>query len=251
MERKSAVRRWAVAIGQLLLFVILMMLIVGLIFKGVHYIAPGFEDVSGYIQSVLEVASIVFAVITLAREMTETQRLEEAEFVTSLNNDFSNSEACQRVFAYAIWEGNARELALFESGKKQLDQSEAEHLRAIVAEVPEKPRQIDLSGYLTFFESIYLLLERKVITWEMVNELFKYRFFAGVHSDFVQKERLVRLPENFKNIYRLEKRWMEINGNSADQIACFENRLQAACERAGRGAAYDAIFDAQGKVDKP
>lgn len=240
-ERPS--RQWLRAIGQLLVFIAAMMVVVGAIFAIVDTFFPGLEDVSGYIQAVLEVASIVFAVFTLRSELTETQKLEEAEFITSLNERFSDNEACQKVFAYAIWEGNAKTKRAHESGEKILDQAEYERICAIVEDEPAKPSQTDLSGYLTFFESIYLLLGREVITWEMVNELFKYRFFSGVHSDYVQSERLVRLPENFKNIYYLEALWMLYNDNDASQIAGFGNRLEEACRAAGRHDRYCKIIE--------
>ena len=89
MNSEKPSKQWLRAIGQLLVFIAAMMVVVGAIFAIVDTFFPGLEDVSGYIQAVLEVASIVFAVFTLRSELTETQKLEEAEFITSLNERFS------------------------------------------------------------------------------------------------------------------------------------------------------------------
>ena len=123
-----------------------------------------------------------------------------------------------------------------------MDPEERARVQKIADRKPEEPGQIDVSGYLTFFESLYLLLDKEVISWDVVNELFKYRFFAGVHSDFIQKERLVRLPSNFKNIYYLEALWMAYNGNDPAQIAGYDDRLEAACARAGKQEEYARIL---------
>lgn len=66
-----------------------------------------------------------------------------------------------------------------------------------------------VSNYLTFFETIYLLISDNVITFEEVDNLFAYRFFLAVHSRFNQQMKLQAQPDNFVNIYRLEHKWLE------------------------------------------
>ena len=239
MTKKSDARRRVIKIILALLIVILAFAIAG-------WLLPQLIDLSGYVQAVIECVSILFAVLMLRDEMSETQRLQEAEFITSLNDKFLENEECKKVFAYAIYEANAQNLKALEegaqSGAAPINEEERQRLLRVVENKPEEPAQIDLSGYLTFFESIFLLLKGKVISWDVVNELFKYRFFACVHSDFIQKERLVRLPMNFKNIYYLEALWMQYNDYDEAQIARFGNRLKASCERAGKTAEYEAIL---------
>ena len=36
-----------------------------------------------------------------------------------------------------------------------------------------------------------------------------YRFFLAVHSKFVQEQKIIPQPENFVNIFRLERRWLD------------------------------------------
>lgn len=68
---------------------------------------------------------------------------------------------------------------------------------------------IHLSNYLTFFEVFQLLIERGTLSIDMLNDLFGYRFFIAVHNPYVQRKKLVNAPENFKNLYKLEKAWVE------------------------------------------
>lgn len=230
-------------IVRILATIIIVLVVINVLVAFLMTRFPILAEMSGYVQAGIELASIVFAVMTLQRELSETQRLEEAEFIVSLNEKFSESEPCQRVFAYAIWEAHVAILATHESGEELLDDVELERVKRVVSEKPEQPTQIDLSGYLTFFESIFLLVQRRVVSWDILNELFKYRFFSGMHSPFVQSERLVRLPGNFKNIYYLEALWMAYNGDDPAQISGYENRLEEACSRAGKDGEYASIVD--------
>lgn len=238
---KSRERQRGVIRTLVVLLVVLGIINVALAFLMARF--PILVDISGYVQAGIELASIVFAVMMLRRELAENQRLEEAEFIVSLNEKFSESEACLSVFSYAIWEAHAKLLQLHESGKAPLEPEELKRVRDVARRVPETPSQVDLSGYLTFFESIFLLVDREVVSWDVLNELFKYRFFVGIHSEFVQRERLVRLPGNFKNIYYLEALWMAYNGDDPEQIAGYENRLEESCCRADKEADYQRIID--------
>ena len=216
---------------------VLIVLIIILAASLLAKLIPGIVEQSGYVQAVVEFASIIFAALTLRNEMSESQRLEEAEFIVSLNEKFSESEECKKVFSYAIWEANRKRLLEMEEeappeGQDERERWETEKQRLVkrTSVIPEEPSQIELSTYLTFFESIFLLLESESISWEVLDELFKYRFYAGVHCDYVQHERLTRLPANFKNIYYLEALWIEYDHRDEKRISRFDDRLEMKCD---------------------
>lgn len=217
-------------------------LLLGVLLVLTGMVRPEALGISDYLQVVIGFASVVFAVITIKRELVVTQKLQEAEFIVSLNDKFNDNDSCKAVFAYGIWEAHKKMLDCHKKGEQILDDTELERVQRIVEEGHPKLMQVDISSYLTYFESIFLLLANGVVRWEAVNDLLKYRFFAVIHSDFIQSERLVRLPDNFKNIYCLEKLWMEYNRNDSKLIARFDNRLEVACERAGKSDEYRRIM---------
>ena len=104
--------------------------------------------------------------------------------------------------------------------------------------------RVHISNYLTFFESIYLLIEQKTIDISKLDNLFGYRFFLAVHNEMVQKKKLVGQPGNFKNIYKLEKLWMEyrLKNGGPESIVGYENRLEVVCERNGKAEEYKRLF---------
>ena len=226
------IRRKALRMFLIVFLIIFIATLLGFFF-------PDILGISGYVQAVLEFISMIVAVLMLVDELKDTQRLEEASFIMDLNTKFVENTSCNKVFAYAIQEINDRKL----NDSSLVNEQERELLIAFTAENPQKPLQVDISNYLTFFESIFLLIDQQVISWETLNELFKYRFFACVHSNFIQEARLIRIPSNFKNLLYFEALWIQYNGNDPTKIAEYDNRLENACKKAGKSEEYNKIIN--------
>ncbi len=137
--------------------------------------------------SIIQCASLlsaVLGVVLLALEMYQSRKITEADFLADLNASFVSNEDYKK--AYTLFENydfeNCPDLDL---------------------------ENIHLSNYLTFFEIFQLLIDRGTLNISMVNDLFGYRFFIAVHNPYVQKKKLVKSPENFRNLYILEKEWVK------------------------------------------
>lgn len=132
----------------------------------------------------ISLVSAILGVILVAVELFQSRKVAEADFIASLNNSFVTSEDYK--VAYTLFENYD-----FENCPDiDLD-------------------NVHISNYLTFFETFQLLIERDTISLSMINDLFGYRFFIAVHNPYVQRQKLVKSPDNFKNLYLLEKDWME------------------------------------------
>lgn len=197
------------------------------------------SELSGYAQAAVEGASIIMAVIVLSKEIGESKKQEEAEFIVTLNQSFSENADCKKVFYYAICEKRLQDA---DSGNHPLTDQERKELEKILTKDRYRPNQSELSSYLTFFESILILLDKKAISWEVVNNLFRYRFLIGMHSTFIQEKRLVRLPSNFKNLYYLEYLWMKYNDFTEGLMVGKENCLLNACREKGKLEEYKKII---------
>ncbi len=132
----------------------------------------------------LSLLSAVLGVVLLATEIYQSRKITEGDFLSDLNSTFVNNEDYKQ--AYTLFENY-----------------DFENLPDIDLE------NVHLSNYLTFFEVFQLLIERGTLTVDMLNDLFGYRFFIAVHNPYVQRKKLVKNPENFKNLYKLEKTWMD------------------------------------------
>lgn len=78
-----------------------------------------------------------------------------------------------------------------------------------VRNIDSKEYRKTIVDYLTFFESMYIMLEKGCLTIQLIDELFARRFFIVVNNVKVQECELTK-DNNYKyylNIYRLYVEW--------------------------------------------
>ena len=150
------------------------------------------SDTVAVVISACESLGLIVSLFVAVRQLDDSKEIARADFLVELNNAFVNNE------------GN---LQLYTALQDCYDGKCAHSDRCMHDCAIDLPKVV-VSNYLTFFETMYLLLCNGVITFEMIDDLFAYRFFLAVHSDFVQQEKLAAQPENFKNIFCLEHKWL-------------------------------------------
>lgn len=138
----------------------------------------------GDVVQIASLLSAVIGVILLAVEISQSRKITEADFIADLNASFVTNEDYKK--AYTMFENY-----------------DFENLPDLDME------NIHISNYLTFFETFQLLLESETLSMRLLNDLFGYRFFLAVHNPYVQRKKLVKSPENFVNLYRLEREWIK------------------------------------------
>jgi len=132
---------------------------------------------SGLQNTVLAVTGLVGA-ISIWFQMKRSKDMAEGEFILSLNTSFGDNDDIRGLYAKLVAGGPLTEA----------DQS------AVVA-------------YLTFFETMYLLLKRNVLDMALLDDLFRYRFNIAVTNSDIQRLELLPDAEYYRNIYTLDARW--------------------------------------------
>lgn len=162
------------------------------------------EEVSILLQFA-EVVGIIFTILFTIQQLYGSKEIARATFIMELNQNYVENEEYMRVYntLQSIYD----------------DKQEGKLPHATETKKIEKGA---ISNYLTFFETIYILKNRGVISFDIIDDLFAYRFFLAVHSELFQKMKLGPQPENFKNIFKLEKEWLEyrvsIGKNSKEEL---------------------------------
>jgi|GEM_PF-1270018 len=163
-----------------------------------------------------KVAALIGAAIGLLKliyESNKTRKLKEAEFVASLNRDFtSNNLICS---LYQKLEHDYR---------KQ--------------DEPSRINEEDVVSfvvYLTFFETLHDLILKGIIKIETIDDLFGYRFFIMIHNKVVQETELTAptLIDSYINIFKLYDKWTKHrirklkknHKNVSDSIVLWKNNL--------------------------
>jgi hypothetical protein len=143
-------------------------------------------DFSDAVSNLFSLISIIIAAtgaLLVVIQLRDSKRIQSAEFIMTLNQSFVENEGYSKVYT---------ELEAADTSGKE----------------PNLTR-IQISNYLTFFETFYVLYKEGAVTLEILDNLFSYRFFLAVHNSYIQRVKLISSPANFRNIYLLEKDWVD------------------------------------------
>lgn len=187
------------------LMVLAVILITGLFITLLTFTQTLFSLTSNTIAiiiSTLEAMGLIISLFIAIKQLNDSKEIARADFLVELNSAFINNPGNLELYT-------ALQNCL--DGKCKFKEESCEQCNIDLSKVV-------ISNYLTFFETIYLLLHNGVITLEMIDDLFAYRFFLAIHSEFVQQQKLASQPENFKNIFCLEHKWLLYRKNTAHKI---------------------------------
>lgn len=130
------------------------------------------------IWGIVEAIGTFVGVILVLIELKEAKDVSEGSFVSNLSENFNGNESIQKIY---------RKLEL--------------------KEVITEEDTIDVVAYLTYFETIYVLLKKKAIDISLIDDLFAYRFRLALNNDDIRRISLLRHDYAYVNIYRLEDKW--------------------------------------------
>lgn len=172
---------------------------------------------------IINVISLVIAAIgawLVVYQLFLSKRLQEADFILNLNQLFTSNEHYAEMY---------KKLEKMNETKEKLE-----------------IERIEISNHLTFFETIYLLLKKNTLTIEILDDLFAYRFFLAVHNEVIQEIKLVASPYNFRNIYRLEKLWIDYRKKQGLPVFREDNSLYNVMRKQNRLSEYNDIVGLKG-----
>lgn len=117
----------------------------------------------------------------------------QMDFILKINNEFNNNKQIQKLYSW-----------LEESYRS-------------IGELSKKDNSYNYNGnkpsdyviYLTFFETIYLMVKTNTIDMVLIDELFRYRFFIMVNNYSIQNEELLPYGYSYSNIVELYNLWID------------------------------------------
>lgn len=125
----------------------------------------------------LAIGGLIGAVVVLY-EVRLTKRIAQAEFIRLLNDGF-------------VGDSNTTEL----------------WRKLLLGELIGPADRHLTSAYLTFFETLRVLMGRGVIDFALVDDLFRNRFFRAVGNPGIQSTALLAERESFVNVHHLLEDW--------------------------------------------
>ena len=129
------------------------------------------------------------------------QRNNCMELLLHIMDSFNKSEMCMRFYHY---------IDLIDRSKGLEDMPIYKGL------IPT-----DLVTYLAFFETLYVVVASKTINIEVIDYMYRFRFFAGCNNLLMQESELLPLGYQYPNIISFYNLWSEYIVNSYNhEFAC-------------------------------
>lgn len=163
----------------------------------------------------------IFTAVAFFLEYHQNNKLNEAQFVIDLNNQFLNEGKMASVEHDLEKYFNATSSIspvshLSSTDDKGDDKGEAgkevearktieEELRTKYA--MENKKHQDLVNYLVHLEGVAALVNNGVLRIAAINDLMAYRFFIAVNNPVVQELELKPFKDYYKGIYKLYPAW--------------------------------------------
>lgn len=164
----------------LIIIIIFMVIFITSLISSDSGLTKKYETVKDLIGSI----TAIIGVIAIWYQMKRDKDLTEAEFINNLNNTFTTNPDIKYIFA-------------------KLQNSRGSEEDPFIDE-----DMIKVVDYLTFFETISNLIQRNVLNFDMINDLFSYRFFIIVHNIHIQDREIIPDNSYYGNLYTLHKLWV-------------------------------------------
>ena len=178
----------------------IIVIAVGVIFIGC-YIALFVEQGRSSISELVTTITAIIGVFAIWFQLKKERDLNEAQFIMDYNNSFiTNSELV------AI---ESRLEAFRKTGELIIDDSN---------------RQAFIN-YLVYNEALAALVFRKVLTLDVIDDLFSYRFFLAMNNPVLQKEEIIPEAEYYKGSIKLYKKWIAYKKKNRLPVVLEEYRL--------------------------
>lgn len=159
-----------------------------------------------FIELISTVTIIIGAVVAWV-ELHNSAKLNEAEFIKDLNNQFiENKEMVEIEHALEMYYNKT------DRGEK--------HVRLELDLEQDNEDRQKLINYLVYLEGLASIIDHDIVHIDQINDLFGYRFFLAVNNPVVQITELYPYSNYYQGIFRIYDKWMKFckNKNSKDAM---------------------------------
>ena len=183
----------------------------------------GVSDISDIVVTILA----IIAGIAFWTEYHHNNKVNEAEFVMELNNQFITDEnmtqvehILERYYALVLNNASAAELAQYQQYMEKLYDI-------------EKGERQNLVNYLVHLEGIATLVNSGILRLNTINDLMAYRYFIAVNNPVVQKLELIPYKPYYNGCFTIFEEWSK----TTDDMPMKETPLAEISEKKTKVAA--------------
>lgn len=181
----------------------IIVIAIGVIFISC-YVTLFIEQGGSSISELVTTITAIIGVFAIWLQLKKERELNEAQFIMDYNNSFISNE----------------ELVGIES---QLEM----YRKTGKLEISDDNRQ-SFINYLVYNEALAALVFRKVLSLDVIDDLFSYRFFLAMNNPILQSEEIIPEAEYYKGSIKLFKKWISYKKKNGLPVVLEEHRLDKA-----------------------
>ncbi len=165
------------------------------------YVTLFIEQGGSSISELVTTITAIIGVFAIWFQLKKERELNEAQFIMDYNNSFISNEELV---------GIESQLELFRKTGK--------------LEITDDNRQSYIN-YLVYNEALAALVFRKVLSLDVIDDLFSYRFFLAMNNPILQSEEIIPEAEYYKGSIKLFKKWIAFKKKNGLSVVLEEYRL--------------------------
>lgn len=122
-------------------------------------------------------------------QLPPSQRIQATQLLLQIMESFNSSTECMRFYQY---------IDIFDRNKG-------------IKDIPEYSGEIptDLTTYLSFFETLYIIVASGTLDISVIDFAYRFRFFAGCNTPLMQESELLPLGYQYPNILAFYNLWID------------------------------------------
>lgn len=148
------------------------------------------DSIGTRVSDIITIATALIGALALFFQFKRDKDINQASFIIEYGKIFTETPGCHDV--------------MMKLDKYRLGQTD-------VFKKSTTPEE-DYAGivaYLEWCESLSVLIQKGVMDFETVDNLYSYRFFLITNNEYVQKLELVPEREFYKGVFALHKMWSD------------------------------------------
>ena len=169
-------------------YYVAIVLVIALYLLAVYY-SPDVSELS----TILSTVTALIAAVAFWMQLRRTEKLDEANFIMSLNDQFIANDEITRIehalelYYNQVFDGREGNLALV----LKRDHNDCQRL----------------INYLVYMEGLAALIRQDVMHLGVIDDLFAYRFFIAVNNPIVQRFELLPYANYYQGCFELSEMW--------------------------------------------
>lgn len=178
--------------GDLIVIISSLLIVMGVVLGSV------LTEFSSQISTVVTTVTAIIGAVALWIQFKKDREINQSSFIIE--------------FFKAFYEN--------ESNKRILDILDKKYSNLPYQSLLTPDLYSDILNYSAWVRTLCNLIDRGVIAFNTIDEIFSYKFFAFLNNSEIQQLELVPCGELYKLIYRTHRRWSEWRAKNSLTLLC-------------------------------